>query len=79
MTHRNSLIPSTYEANTPSDTAFVDYVGVYVGVGGDLVLQSVAGTSVTFKNVPTGAVLPVRVIRVMSTSTTATNIVGLKA
>lgn len=72
-------IPAQWEANTPSDTAFVDYMGFYVGVTGDVNVQSVAGTSVLFKAVPAGAVIPGRFIRIMSTSTTATNILGAKA
>jgi len=51
--------------------------GIYVGVGGDVVVVGLDGAAVTFKNVPTGAVLPVQAIRVNSTSTTATDMVGL--
>jgi hypothetical protein len=65
-------------AITPSDsTNFNAYArGIYVGVGGDVVVVSPAGNAVTYKNVPTGAILPVIAIRVNSTSTTATNMVG---
>jgi hypothetical protein len=79
MSFRNDFTPSQWEANTPSDTAFVDYVGFYVGVTGDVTVQSVAGSSVLFKAVPAGAIIPGRFIRIMSTATTATNICGAKA
>ncbi len=51
-------------------------VGLYVGVTGDVVLVTPAGNAVTFKAAPVGF-LPVACIRVNSTGTTATNIVGL--
>lgn len=66
-------------AITPSDsTNFNVYArGIYVGVGGDVVVVSPGGNAVTYKNVPTGAILPVVALRVNSTNTTATNMVGL--
>jgi len=79
MSFRNDLTPAQWEANTPSDTAYVDYYGLYVGVTGDVTVQSVTGTSVLFKAVPAGAIIPGRFIRVMVTGTTATNICGAKA
>jgi len=79
MSYRNDLIPSQWEANTPSDSAFVDYVGLYVGTTGNVAVQSVAGTTVVFTAVPAGAIIPGRFIRVMSTSTTASTILGAKA
>ena len=72
---------SSYNATaiTTSDTAELAYLprGIYVGVGGDLNVDMLTGGTVLFKNVPTGAVLPIRVKRVRTTSTTATNMVGL--
>ena len=51
---------------------------LYIGTGGDLVVQLVgdAGT-VTFKNVGDCTLLPIRAQRVLSTGTTAADIVGL--
>lgn len=77
MNHQG--IPSDCEVNTPSDTAFVNYVGLYVGTTGNVNVQCNAGTSVLFTAVPAGTIIPLRVIRVMSTSTTASTIVGFKA
>jgi hypothetical protein len=79
MSFRNDGTPGGVEACTPSDTAFVDYVGFYVGTTGNVVVQTTAGTSVTFTAVPAGAMISGRFIRIMSTNTTASNIVGFKA
>lgn len=55
--------------------------GLYVGVGGNIVVvmadETDDATTVTFTGVPTGSVLPIAVRRVKATSTTATNIVAL--
>jgi hypothetical protein len=64
---------------TPSDVANLSRAtrSLYVGTGGDLRVTTVYGDDVTFSNVNSGQVLPVRAIRVWSTSTTATDILGL--
>lgn len=49
---------------------------LYVGNGGDVVAQDRNGVEVTFRNVGTGVLLPVRVARVMAT-TTADDLVAL--
>jgi hypothetical protein len=79
MALRNDQIPGNCEAATASDTAFVDYFGIYVGTGGDVAVKTNQGaTAVTFKNVPTGTIIPLRIVQVMSTNTTASDIVGFK-
>lgn len=50
---------------------------LFVGVGGDVVAIDANGTAVTFKNVASGTILPIRTVRVNSTNTTATNLVAL--
>ncbi|SMP00073.1 hypothetical protein SAMN06265173_1703 [Thalassovita litoralis] len=50
---------------------------LYIGTTGDLALISVGGTTVTFRNVAAGSILPVRASRVLDTGTTATDIVAL--
>lgn len=74
-----SFPAKTFVAVTPSNTANLASVcrALFVGTGGDLAAIGDDGSAVTFKNVPSGAVLPVRTIRVNSTNTTATDIVAL--
>lgn len=51
---------------------------VYVGNGGDLRCRFEGQENpFTFQNVPSGTVLPVRIIQVYSTGTTASNVIGL--
>ena len=79
MTHRNDLIPSGGAAVTKSDTTMVNFVGLYVGGTGDVDVTAGDGVAVTFPSVPAGMIIPMRIIQVLSTGTTATNMVGLKA
>lgn len=76
---RNSWSASGAFAITKSDaTDFRYYVrGIYVGGAGDVVVVNPDGTTCTFSSVPAGTILPVKARRVNSTSTTATNMVGL--
>jgi hypothetical protein len=76
---RNDQIPTDAAAVTKSDSAFVDFYGLYVGGAGDVAVKTGAGNSVTFSSVPAGTIIPLRVTQVLSTGTTATNIVGFKA
>lgn len=67
-------------AVTPSDTVDLSAPcrALYVGTGGDVtVIQLDNSTAVTFKNVASGAILPIQVARVKATATTATDIVAL--
>lgn len=71
--------PSNGEAVTVSDSTEVDYRGLYIGGAGAVVvvfLGDDSDTAVTFAGVPAGTILPIQVKKVMSTNTTATNIVG---
>lgn len=63
---------------TPSNTVnLANPSVVYVGTTGNVRVLTAQGDDVTFNNVPAGGVLPVQVIRVYATSTTATNLVGI--
>ena len=77
----NTLTAPAFDhfAITTSDTVnFNLYTrAIYVGVGGDVVIISPGGNAVTYKNVPTGAILPVVALRINATSTTTTNMVGM--
>lgn len=65
----------------PSVEEAPDYVtrAIYVGTAGDLKVKRLGGTQrdVTFKNVPAGTILPIRVVQVYNNGTTASDIVGL--
>jgi hypothetical protein len=51
---------------------------IFVGVAGDIKVDcSGSGDAIVFKNVPAGSILPVKVDRVYSTGTSATNMVAL--
>ena len=65
---------------TPSDSASLPsgVQALYVGTGGDVVVvHRVGETAQTFKNVMTGAVLPIRCVQVYATGTTASDIRAL--
>ena len=66
-------------AVSPSDSTVLSGVrGLYVGGAGNVALKTKASdTAVTFTGVLAGSILPVRATQVMSTNTTATNIVAL--
>lgn len=72
------LQASRAKAITESDTADITLTeGVaegcvlYVGTGGDLVVTTIAGDVVTFKNVPSGTFVPVQVRKLMAASSVA--------
>lgn len=74
-------------AVTPSDTVNIPYVGgdgttpswpcvLYIGGAGNVRVLTEGEDDVVFSNVAAGTFLPVQVIRVFATNTTATNIVA---
>jgi hypothetical protein len=65
---------------TPNDTDDLAKAtkAIFVGTGGDVVLRSVSGAAdVTFRNLPDGSILDVRVRAIRASGTSAANIVGL--
>lgn len=77
---RNDLSFTDAVAITKSDSTLLTIAGFYVGVTGDVAVQTTAGvTAVVFKAVPAGTIIRLPVARIMSTATTATDIVGLIA
>lgn len=64
-------------AVTPSDSTLVNCKGLYIGGTGNVAVVPIGGGSaVTFNAVPVGF-FPVACQKVMSTNTTATNIIAL--
>ena len=71
--------PRHAEAVTPHDTNVNRFTALFVGVAGDVVLKLADdNANVTLKNVPSGSFLPLQTELVLSTGTTATDIVGLR-
>lgn len=76
--------PATYTsatAVTPSDsTTLLRGQGLWVGGAGNIavVMAGDGRTAVTFTGVPAGVFLPIAVVQVKATGTTATNIVILR-
>jgi hypothetical protein len=50
---------------------------LYVGTAGNVAITDLYGTAVTYKNVPAGTFLPIVAKQVLSTGTTASDLVGL--
>lgn len=50
---------------------------IYVGSTGNVKVDFVDGTTVTFSSVSAGTLLPIRVNKIYSTGTTATDIIAL--
>lgn len=79
--HVNPSDPaSTVFPVAPSNTVDLLFLttALYVGTAGNVAVRDRrTGATVVFRNVPAGAILPIRVARVLATGTTATDIVGL--
>lgn len=76
----NNSDPAEYAvAVTPHDTTALSPQprALYVGVSGDVTVTMAGGGDAAFLNVPSGAILPIRVSKVLDTGTDATDIVAL--
>jgi hypothetical protein len=63
---------------TPSDSAEIPITrSLFIGTGGNINAVMADGQTVLFKGLFGGTVLPVQVIKVLSTNTTAADIVAL--
>lgn len=64
---------------TPNDSAdlAVECRALYIGADGNVQVDMVGGETVTFIGLKGGTVYPIRVARVYSTDTTATDIIAL--
>jgi hypothetical protein len=76
ISYNEAWVPQGAVAVTPSNTTLVNCVALYVGTGGNVVIDTVGNTNVTFANVPSGTTLWMKAIRV-KTTTTASNIVAM--
>ncbi len=78
MTLRSDFVASGLAAVTPSDTAFVDFVGLIVGGAGNVAVTDSLGATTTIAAVA-GQTINARIVQVKATGTTATGLVGLRA
>lgn len=63
----------------PADATVLEFNALYIGTGGTIAIKhSETGAVKTFTNVQDGTILPVAGVRVMSTGTTAANIMALR-
>lgn len=73
--------PTSYDgaAIVPSDSTDLPLAAraIFVGGAGNIVLVTLRGTTLTFKGLLAGQILPVAAARVRATSTTATDLVAL--
>lgn len=65
-------------AITPSDTTTYSTPiwRIYVGVTGDVKVDTLGGTGITYKAVPAGVYIYPNATKIYATGTTATNLVG---
>lgn len=72
------MFPGDAAAVTPNDSTNLSQPSViYVGGAGNVKVRTAQGTDVTFTGVLGGTVIPVQVIRVWSTGTTATTMTAV--
>lgn len=66
-------------AITPSNVANLPTMarGIYVGGAGDIALTTPGNTALTFVGLTAGSILPVMAIKVSSSGTSATFLIGL--
>lgn len=72
------MFPGDAAAVTTSDTnTFSTASIIFSGTGGTIRVLTAQGSDVTFTNVQAGAILPVQVLRVFASTTTATSMVRI--
>lgn len=72
------MYPGGAVAVTPSDTVNLDSPSViYVGANGSVKVRTAQGDDTTFVGLSAGQTIPVQVIRVFSTGTTATSLIRI--
>lgn len=73
------IIPAEkFNALTPNDSTVITPTrGLYVGVSGDVKVDSIDGNAVTFTSLAAGIIHPISCTKVYATGTDATNIVAV--
>ncbi len=82
----NKLQANSAKAVVASDTVDITDIGsgaptrgcvLFVGTGGTLVVRTAGGDDVTLLNIADGTFIPLQVVRVFATGTTAADILAL--
>ena len=68
---------NTVNFTNPSNAAVPITAVIYVGTAGNVQVQTAQNETVIFSNVLAGTVIPLQVVRVWTTNTTATNLVAI--
>lgn len=68
------------EAISPSDATALSYAtrALYVGAGGDVAAIMKNGDTVTFRGLQAGVLYPLRIVQVLQSGTTASDLIGLR-
>lgn len=74
---RNGLASDAF-AVTPSDSTTQRSGALYTGSGGSIAVKTEDGSTITFVSAAAGAILPVKVVQILATGTTATGLVGFR-
>lgn len=63
----------------PDDGASLGFAtrALFIGGTGDARVRMIGGAVVTFTNLPAGSLIPLRVVQVFATGTSATGLIGL--
>ncbi len=69
----NDIIPNPSNQDLSGNNGCV----LYVGTGGNLRVLTVGNSDITFSNIQSGQFVPVHVLKVYATGTTATDIIAL--
>jgi hypothetical protein len=77
-----SITPSdsqnlSLNGNLLGDNSLEQGASLYIGNGGNVRVTMLGGQTVTFANIQSGTFMPIQVVKVWATGTTATNIVEL--
>lgn len=74
---RNGLASDAFSI-TPSDSTTQRSGALYTGSGGAIAVKTEDGTTLTFSSAAAGSILPVKVLQVLATGTTATGLIGFR-
>lgn len=77
--HAAALTPSDTDSIV-ADALYVEAQGATDSVAASVTVQMAGGEEVTFNNVPTGKILPIKITKLLATGTTTTSVtyVGLR-